>query len=255
MPTDHELREVVVGTDDGALRGKVAVPTGPMRLSGLAATAYALANAVVERATRLVVLENRTISCGPGCGACCRHMVPVSIPEALRVAEVLDALPEAQRERFMQRFESVAAALSEARLVERLLDPELTADPVLPVAREYFALQQACPFLEDESCGIHADRPVACRDYNVTSPAAWCREPYTHDIEKVPTPLPMSVPLARAAAAALSEPARLIPLTLVPRWVAEHTALRTRTWPGPALFDALLKELRVLYPPEGGAEN
>jgi hypothetical protein len=32
----------------------------------------------------------------------------------------------------------------------------------------------ACPFLEDEACSIHADRPLSCREYLVTSPPELC---------------------------------------------------------------------------------
>ena len=32
----------------------------------------------------------------------------------------------------------------------------------------------ACPFLEDESCSIHPQRPVSCREFLVTSPAENC---------------------------------------------------------------------------------
>src|SRR5260221_92883 len=43
----------------------------------------------------------------------------------------------------------------------------------------------ACPCLEDESGSIHPDRPMACREYLVTSPAENCRTPRADNIEKV----------------------------------------------------------------------
>jgi hypothetical protein len=46
----------------------------------------------------------------------------------------------------------------------------------------YFLQGVACPFLEAESCGIHPDRPLACREYLVTS-----RRPLRH-----PGPRPSS---------------------------------------------------------------
>ena len=41
------------------------------------------------------------------------------------------------------------------------------------------------PFLEEESCSIHPDRPMACREYLVTSPAENCRAPRADNVEKV----------------------------------------------------------------------
>jgi len=225
-------REVEMPTPDGVMRGKVAVTAGPMRLTGLVQTALALTNALVGRAIAAEADGGRSLSCRPGCGACCRHMVPVSPPEAFHL---------------MDRFAAIGATLDQEGMIEEMLAPTPTQDAVLPVARRYFELGMACPFLEAESCGIHADRPAVCRDYNVTSPAEWCVRPYEHDIAKIPLPLPLSVPLARTSARVSGERPCLIPLTLAPRWTAEQAELGTRTWPGPALFDLFLEEVRGVY--------
>ncbi|MFH1745874.1 MAG: YkgJ family cysteine cluster protein, partial [Planctomycetota bacterium] len=135
--------------------------------------------------------------------------------------------------------------LEEHDMIAELLKPSATDEAVLPVARQYFNLQLACPFLVDESCGIHARRPVACRDYNVTSPAEWYQAPYEHDIAKMPMPLPLSVPLARLAAGVTGTEACLIPLSLAPHWFAQHQELRSRRWPGPELFDLFLAEVQA----------
>jgi hypothetical protein len=69
-------------------------------------------------------------------------------------------------------------------------------------------------------------------------------------------PLPLSVPLARVTASLTGDKPRLIPLTLVPRWVAEHTDLRKRQWSGTELFDRFLAEIAsqaTAGPPEPGS--
>lgn len=248
-PAPMIQRTIELATADGVMRGAVAVNSGPMRLTGLVKTAYALTDALVQHASAAEAAAGRAISCRAGCGACCRHMVPVSPPEALYLMDVIESLEPGRRAPADARFAEIVSALEARGMIPRLLDPTITSDPFVPVAREYFSLQLACPFLVDESCSLHAHRPVACRDYNVTSPAAWCSRPYEHDIAKVPMPLPLSAPLARAAARLTGQPARLIPLTLVPRWAAEHADLREQTWPGPELFDVFIDELAQLYPP------
>ena len=50
---------------------------------------------------------------------------------------------------------------------------------------EYFKFGIACPFLEDESCSIHPDRPMACREYLVSSPAENCRTPRPDNTDKL----------------------------------------------------------------------
>lgn len=238
-----QIRVVELPTPDGVMRGKVGVTTGPMSLAGLVQTALDLTNALVDRAVKLEVIAGRTLSCCAGCGACCRHMVPLSPPEAFYLMDVIDGFDAPRRDEVLSRFDKIENELDRRRMIEELLDPRLTDETALPIAKRYFALGLACPFLVDESCSIHQHRPVACRDFNVTSPAEWCAKPYQHDIAKVPMPLPLSAPLSRLTAALSGENACLIPLTLVPRWTRAHAELRKRQWPGPKLFDRFLTEL------------
>ncbi len=245
---EHVTREVVVGTDSGAMRGTVAVRKGPMRLRGLVDTALALTEALARRADQLVVLQGKSISCQAGCGACCRQLVPIAPPEAFFLMDVLESLPAEQAAAVRDRYVEIGRVLEDAAMIDEMLDPPATLEPVLPIAQRYFELQQACPFLVNESCGIHPRRPVACRDYSVTSPAERCADPYGGAIDKVPMPLPLSVPLARVTAAVTGEKPQLLPLSLVPRWCAAHSDLATRTWDGPELFDRFVHELRLQYP-------
>lgn len=239
--------DVELPVSDGVIRGRVAVSAGPLGLAALVATAQQLTDAVVDHAVRLEVLNNRQVSCQRGCAACCRLMVPVSPPEALRLMDLIERFEPSRRDRVLERFEQAERTLERRGLVAELLDPQWSDDAVLPVAREYFALQLACPFLEDELCGIHPQRPAACRDYNVTSPAEWCKQPHDHEIAKVPTPIPLCVPLSRTAARLTGDRPQLIPLTLAVRWVRNHADLRRRTWPGVELFERFLAEMHAVY--------
>ena len=240
-----QVRTVELETPDGIISGKVGVTSGPMSLAGLVPTALALTGALVDRAVKLEIKAGRSISCRAGCGACCRHMVPLSPPEAFYLMDAIDSFDAARRDSCLRRFDQITSVLDEQGMIDELLDPPLTDEDSLPIARRYFALGMACPFLVDESCGIHQHRPISCRDYNVTSPAEWCAEPYQHDIAKVPMPLPLSAALARVTEALSGEKACLIPLTLVPHWTRERAALRARKWPGPELFDRFLAELNA----------
>ena len=242
-PREPVVYAVEIQTTTGPLRGRVAVDPGPMRLADLVPTAIELTTALVARANRRETEAGRAVSCRAGCGACCRQMVPLSPPEAFHLADVIGSLPPDRREAALLRFVEIEALLEEHGMIEELLDPHFDDEPVLRIARAYFDLQQACPFLVEESCSIHAHRPVACREYNVTSPAAWCADAYTQPIEKVPMPLPLSAPLARLTAQLTGTRPRLVPLTLVPRFVADHRELASRTWPGVELFGRFMEQL------------
>jgi len=237
--------EVKLATPLGPIRGRVTIDTGPMRLAHLVSTAYELTNILVERAAKREEKAGRRISCGPKCGVCCCQMIPLSPPEAFYLVDLLDSLDTSHRQVLLERFEAVVNKLKKGNMVEELLAPDCSDDLGLAIAKEYFRMQMPCPFLEEESCSIHPNRPVACREYNVTSPPELCADAgmYSSGIAKVPMPLPLSAPLARLTAHLTGTKARLIPLTLVPVWVAEHDDWRRMEWPGVTLFQRLMEEI------------
>jgi hypothetical protein len=80
-----------------------------------------------------------------------------------------------------------------------------------------------CPFLEEESCSIHPDRPIPCREYLVTSPAVECARPTAETVHCVPLPMKVSRAALRLEEPGLGERVvPWVPLTLAPDWAAEH---------------------------------
>src|SRR3954447_24942564 len=87
----------------------------------------------------------------------------------------------------------------------------------------YFALGMACPFLEDESCSIHPDRPIACREYLVTSPAENCSHPSAETVRCVKPPRSIWAQLARFDSVEPgAEHLRWVPLIVAPEWAENH---------------------------------
>jgi Fe-S-cluster containining protein len=221
----------------------VQVSTGPMRLADLVPTAFELTDIIVMRAIARETKAGHPVTCRAGCGVCCSQMVPVSPPEVFYLVDMLSSLPSEMHNSIRQRFELITAVLEQRNMIDYLMEPEYSDDPFLAIARDYFSLNLPCPFLVDASCGIYEHRPVACRDYNVTSPAEWCTDPYSHEVAKVRTVLPLSAPLARLSAALTGSKPRLIPLTLAPRWVQEQNELRHHAWNGLELFQQFMAEV------------
>jgi Putative zinc- or iron-chelating domain len=85
-------------------------------------------------------------ACSAGCGWCCHQQVGVSVPEALRVAAALTALPEAERTAITTRMGETDRLTRGMTTLER--------------ARAHVA----CPFLAlDGRCRIYTVRPLRCR--------------------------------------------------------------------------------------------
>src|SRR5262245_12146476 len=109
-----------VGRD--VLDVSLEVPAGPARIDDLLPALQGLADALVGHASRQVEAEGHRISCRAGCGACCRQLVPISEVEARRLAELVRALPDAERAVVEERFARALDALTANGLLDRLRD-------------------------------------------------------------------------------------------------------------------------------------
>jgi Fe-S-cluster containining protein len=183
-------------------------------------------NAVVEAAEM-----GKAISCRKGCGACCRQLVPVSRTEGERLLRIVEAMPAERREVLKARFAAAESSIEAAGLKERRgrSDRELSTT--------YFAMAVPCPFLEDESCSIHPERPLVCREYLVTSPAELCAGPTQEGVT------PVAVPKVSLAARGLQDDKDdWFPLAMLMAW-ARTRPRRTVKRTGPAWVQRFLKGL------------
>jgi Fe-S-cluster containining protein len=162
---------------------ELTVPAALVSVERLLPILRGLSSLFAERATNQLEAERGAVSCRAGCGACCRQLVPLAPSEARALARLVDALPEPRRSLIRGRFESALRRLAAADLLSRMRTH--TAEERAALGKAYFQQGIACPFLEDESCSIHPDRPMACREYLVSSPAENCRTPRVDNIEKV----------------------------------------------------------------------
>ncbi|MBM3748571.1 MAG: YkgJ family cysteine cluster protein, partial [Acidobacteria bacterium] len=107
------------------------------------------------------------------------------------------------------------------------------------IGEEYIRLALPCPFLEAESCSIYPHRPLACREYLVTSSAEGCRTPGPETIRKVPLPVKFSEILYTFGDGFGAQSSRWLPLVLALDWTARHGRGQP-VFPGPQLFSNFL---------------
>lgn len=187
--------------------------------------------------------QGKRISCRAGCGACCRQLVPIARVEARRLAELVASFPEPRQSAVRARFAAAIRRLDEAGLLDALRQPEhIPHGQKVSVGLAYFALGIACPFLEEESCSIHENRPLICREFLVTSPPEHCADPAGKRVEGVKLPLHLSNVLARFA-----EPGApgLVPRVVLPlalEWAEAHPD-DSPTRPGPEWVERLFAML------------
>ena len=172
---------------DEAVEALLTASLTPAPYETLLPIFHAITDELTARGIAREAAAGRMLSCRAGCGACCRQAVPLAAVEARAIAALVAALPEPRQAVITARFEAARGRLAEAGVTTRAADIA-ALDPAGRDAygRSYFRFGIACPFLEDEDCTIYPDRPLACREYLVTSPASACADPRSHVIRGVP---------------------------------------------------------------------
>jgi Fe-S-cluster containining protein len=205
------------------IKAEIPVPVEPITPIFLLPILQQLTDSLVHISVEKIQQEGKEISCKSGCGACCRQLVPVTESEAYLLLELIETMPKKRRNEIWQRFDDAVEMLEELDFVERLEElNELNSNEIRELGEQYFQLGIPCPFLEKESCSIYHNRPLACREYLVTSPAINCSTPQPEFIEIVPMAASVSV-----AAAQIDEPlhsayVREVPLILAPLLAEEY---------------------------------
>ncbi len=221
---EMESARVELSGPEWQLSTTVSVPKEPMRIEELLPLVQTVADAVVNASIKAVEKSGEKISCKKGCGACCRQLVPISEVEARHIRNLVNELPEPRRSNIRNRFTEARRRLEESGLLEKLLHPEQWGEgEVQSLGLNYFFQGIPCPFLEEESCSIYADRPITCREYLVTSPARNCAQPSERTVEQVKLPFKIWPALARFDKVESSARfIRWVPLIMALEWADGH---------------------------------
>jgi Fe-S-cluster containining protein len=238
----------------------VDVPAGPTRLDDLMPLLQTLSDAVVRTAEEDALRRGTPVSCRKGCGACCRQLVPVSPVEARHVAALVRSMPAARQDVIRQRFAQARQRLEAAGMWQKLQQrAQWPPSAVSELGLEYFRLGIPCPFLEEESCSIHPQRPLTCREYLVTSPAEHCTAPTAQTVQCLPLPAKVWAAAARcespSAATSASPYISWVPLIQALDWAEQHPP-PPAVEAGPELVRRVLAALarapQAAHPPEVG---
>jgi Fe-S-cluster containining protein len=223
----------------------VSVPSEPVKLRRMLPLLRQMSNGFVGAAVDQVRAGGKEISCRAGCGACCRQLVPVSEVEAFELRELVDSMPEPRRSEIRERFASGAARLRDAGYFERLdLAARESEAAYAAMVNEYFEFGVACPFLENESCSIHADRPITCREYLVTSPPAYCASAEGTGVQTVRQIFELKEALISTSRVRTAEELPYVPMISVLEWTDTGTddapARTGREWMS-SLFERMME--------------
>jgi Fe-S-cluster containining protein len=236
------------------------IPSGEQTVQALFPAARAIVHQIVDHAVAAAERGGRKVSCCAGCGACCRQLVVISLADAAALAQLVAAMPAQRQTVIRERFAQAIARLEAVGLLDgaeprgerHLTQPARPAGELPPLAVRYFQQQIACPFLEEESCSIHRDRPLVCREYLVTSPAERCSRLFVEPVDKIELPVYVADAMVRTVHRVAGAPLEAIPLVLALEWAEAHPQALQRTADGLTMLTTLVEEVQGGGREEGG---
>lgn len=222
-PGDQATARVQLKIGDQPVPLEITVPAGMAQPRELLPIFQGFTNVVVGVAVRHIEEKGLHISCRAGCGACCRQPVPISETEARALARLVERMPEPRQSQLRARFAAAVQRLDDAGLLDQFRQLERPGrDQILSLGLNYFHMGLACPFLEDESCSIHPDRPLSCREYLVTTPAEACSRPTAATVRTVPMPAHLARALRAMDKEMTTDGLGWVPLVLSLEWAETH---------------------------------
>jgi Fe-S-cluster containining protein len=229
--------EYILGTAEMNIGGvplkmEMSLPAKPVKLKKMLPVFQKMSDTFVNIGITAAENKGRKISCRAGCGACCRQAVPISETEVYRIAELVENLPEPRKTKVKKKFDKAFEHFTKVGWFKKMDEfisqnkennDEDVGKKLSEIVLEYFYEKIPCPFLENESCSIHPDRPIACREYLVDSPAENCSNPTLKTVNMVSQPIEVSKVLRQISRANVSfDSPVLIPLVSALEIAGKH---------------------------------
>lgn len=231
-----------LGTPEGTLRTTLRIPSEPMRLSDLARSVLRLDDELVAMGVKKQLPVVGMPSCKKGCTSCCDQLVPISIPEAFLVHDLVSTMPKNRQEEVLTRIIAAEEVLEELEIDSYSL-ANMGEQSVRQLLLQYHRSGATCAFLENKACSIYTSRPAACREYLVSSPAENCAKIGEEIVTRIPISIRMAHALAGVAARVLGNEPMLLPLAFAINWAENNEEIGKQRFDGHMLVNLLLEQL------------
>lgn len=234
------------------LRLCLAVTTPRVRLPDLVNPARALCTKITRIVLEQLGLSGQSVPCRKGCPACCKYLVPLSVPEALAVVEETSRLSEPRRSILIDAcIDSAAKVLAHCHDLpdtESLVAPEGREGSASAITDWYATLNLTCPFLADATCTIYPTRPLACREHFVIGSASLCADLLCDVNSVVLIPVSILNTLVELTARLEQSSLETVMLPLAYAWAEQNAHRAARTWPATFVVETFIELLTAQIP-------
>ncbi len=204
-----------------------------------------LARSLVAQTVQIVLKQTlkagSSIPCAKGCSACCFHLIPLSIPEAVYLAEEVMGMSSEWCTEIERRCWEIASQAEQSFSDFATKNTIRSLQDVHKIGNWFQGLKLACPFLMDHRCLIYTSRPGICREWLVTGTALECLSGIVTDNMILQMAGSMTSALAQLTANLQQCQEEIIPLYLMFKCRSDNMNLFSRTWPSIYLIDEYVK--------------
>jgi Fe-S-cluster containining protein len=229
----HSIALYSLDTASGRLEFHIGTRGGKARISDLVHIARTITDEVCHAVRDELSQAGNAVPCHRGCWACCRYLVPLSVPEAVQLTEDIVAMPPAGRREVLTSFVETAKTLISAA-------PAHDGSPS-DVSQWYSQLKLDCPLLKDGVCTMYEHRPLTCREHMVTGSSRGCYGSGQASAGEMPVSGTRSLAEVTAELEGTTEEAMMLPFA--PAWYEGNVLVATRTWPAPLLAEQFVRAL------------
>lgn len=258
MPAhDSELVELELNIFGNSLHLYIAVGNKPVRLSMLVPLARLLNTRITTIIKEYVINNGGTVTCQAKCSQCCRYLIPVAIPEAIRLSEEVMQMSKWKQKLVYKSTTLVAKRILELTpkdFLQELAEVQSeTGSELNEISKWYSSMNLPCPFLFNNMCTIYNRRPMVCREHlAVNSVPDFCKPGNTKQAQLSQTPFSIAEALAELTSELEQKPVETIMLPFVFAWYDRNYGCFEHTWPASELVrrfvEILSSQNRESYP-------
>ena len=250
----HSKSRKIIGLEfdifDRPVDIQVSISSEEAGLADIVPLAWSISARIANLAVEKTREEGGQVPCRKGCSACCRYLVPVSVPEAFWTMDRILGMPESGRRVMLQRCFFAAKRILSERPPNSFADQSTEMLSIGEaeqnrVANWYSCLKLVCPFQHRKSCTIYEARPLACREHFVKGSARKCRGG-RGTAEVIEMPVRMLDVLVQLASELEGGCVEAVMMPLMPAWYEKNKQRSERKYPAVAMVERLGEILRVV---------
>ncbi len=229
----------------------IDVGKGQARLADIVPLTRTLCAKITDVVLESIRSDGGRIPCCKGCSACCKPgLVPLSVPQALRLKEEISAAPAYRRESMSRACLLAARRILSQKPPKQFMGQPAQVSPASPVDLDlvsdwYAGLKLVCPFLDNGVCTIYEQRPLACREYFIKGSAGMCKgQGGIAEVVEMPVQVPNALAQLASELEGTSIEAVILPLALV--WCEDNPVRAKRTWPAAMMVKRFVEIVKAM---------